>query len=333
MRHIYALAVAFVATALLVPAAAEAGRSAIVDLRVLTPDAVLEEGTSYVVGKEKVRTDPDADCNFGGTGGTGASYAFPRPTALGLLQAASEQNPDLTPLSLTDEFGFGLAICGIGGVDDAPGTFWGLRKNRKEANQGADILRVRDGDEVIYYLTPDNFPNPNPGVLDLEVAPRAEPGTVVATVTLTRCASDPESFEFVCDTVPAEGVTVSGGTSPAITGAGGTATVPVATSGGYGLQAMDPPSIPSRTLQVCVDEDLRNCPKAHGKAIVGRDVADRITDGRGPDRIRGLGGDDRIKITQGGDDVVSCGGGRDTVVRETSDRGDEFRGCERVVHS
>ena len=80
------------------------------ELRVLTPTRVLDPGTTYLVGAESVTTDPGADCTFGGAGGTGATFELPEPNGLGLLAAGSEADPDLRPLSVSDEFGFGVAI-------------------------------------------------------------------------------------------------------------------------------------------------------------------------------------------------------------------------------
>lgn len=327
---------ATVAFALLIPAAAAAAPTATptatVDLRVLSADQVLEPGTSYVVGSERLRTDPEADCNFGGTGGTGEVYRFEKPTAFGLLRAASRFNGDLRPLSVTDEFGFGLALCGVGELDDGPGTFWNLRKNTNEANKGGDILRVRDGDEITLFLSPDQFPDPNPGQLTLTAPAYSAPGTFTAHVELTQCVSDPKTFEYVCSTGPAEDVLVSGGDADATTDAGGDATIPVAAAGEYGLSASLAPNIPSRVVTVCVHANPSNCPAAHGKTIVGRDVADVIVDTRGFDRVLARGGADRIRIRRGGRDEVNCGGGRDVVVVDKGDRDDVvFANCERTV--
>ena len=55
------------------PAAASAA-TVQAELRVLTPTRVLDPGTTYLVGAESVTTDPGADCNFGGAGGTGATF-------------------------------------------------------------------------------------------------------------------------------------------------------------------------------------------------------------------------------------------------------------------
>ncbi|MEJ7875809.1 MAG: DUF4430 domain-containing protein [Solirubrobacterales bacterium] len=332
MRKLIAPAIGAITTLALIAAPTEAANTVIADLRVLTPDTTLEEGTSYVVGREKVPTDPNAECSFGGAGGSGERYTLPQPTALGLLKAASEANHTLRPLSLTDEFGFGLAICGIGGVDGSNGSFWSVRKNGKEANQGAQILEVREGNEIVFYLTPDVFPDPNPGALTLHVQPRAMPGTVEARVTLTQCVSNPEPpFENVCSKDPAGGVEITGGSTEVVTGSDGIAQVPVVAQGSYSLQAVDPPFIPSRALSVCVSSELDECPPFRGKKIIGRVQSDKIDGTRGPDRIRGGGGADEIRITQGGEDVVACGAGSDTVIRREEDADDDLRDCEHVV--
>lgn len=320
------------ALALLGGSAGTAGaKTATVELRVLTEDATLEQGTRYVVGREQVRTDPGAQCNFGGAGGSGERYRFDRPTALGLLRGASRSNARLRPLSITDEFGFGLAVCGIGEADDSPGTFWNLRKNHRETSKGADLQGVSSGDEILFYLAPDSFPDSNVPELELRVAPRANPGLVDVSVIAHQCAYDSETFAFDCGSVPAEGATVWGGDFPVVTGPDGRAQVSVSAQRAYRLRAEDDPSIPSKVLEVCVDDQIGRCPVAQPRTIVGRVQPDRIRGGRGDDEIRAGRGGDVIRIANGGNDKVRCGAGRDKVIRKRGDGADELRGCERVV--
>ena len=60
-------------------------------------------------------TRPDADC-FGPPGGSGAEFTYDKPNALSLLATAGRTTKSVAPLALTDQFGFGLGVCGIGGV-------------------------------------------------------------------------------------------------------------------------------------------------------------------------------------------------------------------------
>lgn len=302
-------------------------------LRVLTPNRTLDPGTTYVVGAETVRTDPQADCNFGGAGGTGASYEFPKPTALGLLQAASEARKQLRPLSVTDEFGFGLAICRIGKVDDQPGTFWYLKRNHKELTVGADQERIANGDEFLVYLAPDNFPAPNPAELELVAPARERAGEEVEVeVVQHSCVTDPNPpFETTCGSTPAAGVTVSGGGASDTTDADGRAELPAGDGPRLKLSASRGTDIPAQPVTVCVSEQLGDCPRRHGIKLVGRGVADKLKGTKGADRLRARGGRDKIDLRQGGPDRVDCGPGRDKVLVKRGDKDDKIaRNCERV---
>ena len=232
------------------------------ELRVLTPTRVLDPGTTYLTGPERVTTDPAADCNFGGAGGTGASFEFTEPTALGLLASAARANPDLRPLSVTDEFGFGLAICAIGPVDDQEGTFWYLKRNHTELSVGADQEPIANGDEFLVFLAPDNFPAPNPDELELVAPARAKPGEPFTVSVIEHgCVTDQVTFETSCESVPAVGAAVGG----AITGADGTAELTADAAGKLSLVATRGADIPSKSLKVCVSANPGECPARRGE--------------------------------------------------------------------
>jgi hypothetical protein len=315
----------------IVPSAAGAA-TVQAELRVLTPTRVLDPGTTYVVGAESVTTDPNADCNFGGAGGTGASFDYPEPNALGLLAAASEADDGLRPLSLSDEFGFGIAICAIGGVDDREGTFWYLKRNHQELTVGADQEPIADGDELLIYLADDNFPEPNPAELELIAPARTTPGTPFeVSVVQHACVTDPNTFEVSCESRPAAGATVAGGgVAPVVTAEDGTAQVTAEANGRLKLAASRGADIASEALRVCVKDELDRCPKRHGERIVGSAGGERIEGTRGPDVIRGRGGADRIDVRKGDDDRVDCGRGDDIVLVKRADDDRLARDCERT---
>lgn len=313
----------------IVPALAGA-RTVRAELRVLTPTRVLDPGTTYLTGPERVTTDPGADCNFGGAGGTGATFDLAEPTALGLLASAARANPDLRPLSISDEFGFGLAICAIGPVDDREGTFWYLKRNHTELSVGADQEPIANGDEFLIYLAPDNYPAPNPDELELVAPARAKPGEPFTVSVIEHgCVTDQATFETSCASVPAVGATVAGAGAEVTTGADGTAELIADGAGKPSLIATRGADIPSKSLKLCVAADLAQCPARRGERVFGSSERDRIKGTAGSDAIRSRGGDDRIDIRSGGADRVRCGGGEDKVLVERGDRDDRIsRNCE-----
>ena len=324
--------VALAALALLTPAASA---TVTAKLRVLTPDRVLDPGTTYVVGDGvKVPTRADADC-FGPPGGSGAQVTYDKPNALSLLATAGRTTKTVAPLSLTDQFGFGLGICGIGGQKAVSGaSFWYLRDNHEEASVGADQVEIHNGDEVLFYLAPDDFPTPNPAELELQAPPRALTGQPFAvSVVEHKCITDSNTFETTCSSGPAPGVIVSGGDVPVTTGADGTAQIAVAKAGEADIAATRGTDIPSETLPTCVADQLDGCPAARGRSIVGSPQPDHVKGTAGNDSIRTRGGNDKVDVRQGGADVVNCGKGRDTVrlKRKRANDGLVVKGsCERI---
>ncbi len=304
-------------------------------LRVLTADTVLDQGTTYIVDEGvTVPTRPDADC-FGPPGGSGAEYTYDKPNALSLLATAGRTTKPVSPLSLTDQFGFGLGICGVGGVEAKSGeSFWYFKANHQESTVGADQLEIRDGDTVLFYLAPDNFPNPNPAELELDAPARAKAGEpFTVSVTEHKCVTDPNTFETSCASAPAAGAAVTGGDAAATTGADGTAQVSVAEVGEATLTATRGTDIPSEALETCVGPEADSCPAERGITLVGSPEGDRIKGTAGDDAIRSRGGDDNVDMRKGGADRVNCGKGDDTVrlKRKFANDGLVIKGsCERV---
>lgn len=284
-------------------------------LRVLTPDKVLDPGTTYIVDEGvTVPTRPDADC-FGAPGGSGAEYTYERPNAMSLLATAGRTTKAVSPLSLTDQFEFGLGICAIGGQEARAGeSFWYFKANHEESVLGADQLNIKDGDEILFYLAPDMFPNPNPAELELDAPVRAAAGEAfTVSVVEHKCATDPNTFETSCTSGPATGVTVTGGDGDVTTGGDGTAEVVAAEPGKAILTATRGTDIPSEALATCVAPMADACPPERGIDLVGSPRGDRIKGTAGDDEIRSRGGDDNLDLRKGGADRVNCGKGKDVV--------------------
>jgi RTX calcium-binding nonapeptide repeat (4 copies) len=320
-----------IALAAVVPASSGAAQTS-AKLRVLTPTKVLDPGTTYIVdGKVTVPTTADADC-FGPPGGSGAEYTYDQPTALSLLATAARTTGKVRPLALTDQFGFGLGICGIGGEVASPGqSFWYLKANHQESTVGADQLKVRSGDQVLFYLAPDNFPNPNPAELELKAPPRVEAGKRFdVTVVQHACVTDQQTFEVSCASQPAAGASVSATGPPLTTGADGRVQLTAGSPGTLKVAATRGADIPSQALAVCVGVQLGDCPAARGERIVGSPNGDRIKGTRGSDSIRARGGDDRVDLRKGGADRLDCGPGKDSVLVARGADDEMARDCERV---
>jgi hypothetical protein len=323
--------VAIAVAALLVPATASAD-DVVANLRVLTPNTTLEPGASYVTDSESLKTDPKALCFIGGAGGSGDRVRMEGPTALGIVRSALDWNQALDPISVTDEFGFGLGVCGIGGKKGNSERFWSLALNHVDPAMSGDQVQLSDGDEVLWYLT--TFPVPPELEITEWPAGVNSAGNIPVSVVEHSCTTDSEPpFEVHCTTeTDVDGATITGGDSP-VTTTDGQASVPVS-DGKVALQATLGSDIPSNIAKVCVSEQEGACPGAddpHGATIYGRDKADRFSGTPGWDRIKAGGGDDRIDLTDGGVDHVNCGGGHDRVRVDVPGDDHISRNCERVI--
>jgi len=304
------LATAAAISALAVPAAAGAAEQA--DLRVEGSSKTLAAAT-YVTDTAKIRTTTaPPTCN-----GTGATKTVSGPTAIGLLASAAGATSALTPFAVSDEFDFGLLVCGIG---DLAGTgtdaFWLYKVDHKSPEVGADQYALKGGEEVLWYYS-DSTAGSNVGDELAVTAPaRAKAG---ASVNVTVYAYDAAGARK-----PAAGASVGGQT----TDAAGKATVTAPARGTLRLRATRAGDIRSATAPVCVAKVLKRCASRHGKRLFGTDAADRLAGTGGSDTILARGGADRISVRGGAVDLVRCGKGRDRVTADRKDR--VGRDCEIV---
>jgi hypothetical protein len=292
-----------------------------VDLRVVnTAGRALAELRQHT-GPVTIKTDPNANCFGQGTGGSGDRVRLGGSTGLGALKDALPSAPALRPLSVTDAFadqGFGLGVCGIGGFQAAGSAYWHLKRNHVGAQVSGSQLKLRQGDDVLWYRTPAYPPPPE---LALEAPARARPG-VPFRVTVYSYGDDGSRD-------PAAGASVTGAAAP--TNGAGRAIV-TAPAGTHLLRATDSPAIPSNAVSVCVSADRSACPAAHGKVIAGSELGDRIAGTPGPDSISARGGADEVNLRSGGSDRVRCGAGRDRVILARGDADDRIAAnCERVI--
>lgn len=198
-------------------------------------NVVLSEGlvkTSNI----SVKTSPKATCLGAGTGGSGKSVALKGNTALGLLANGAQTIRQLSPVSLTDHFSFGLGLCGVGKSVAKGNASWYLKINHKGATVSGEKAKIKAGDEVLWDLAP-SYPYPEELVLS---APQQATAGVPFAVHVY-------AYNEKGQHKPMKGATVTGATGP--TDAGGevmiTLTEPTLISAAIGN------AIPSAQEPVC----------------------------------------------------------------------------------
>jgi hypothetical protein len=312
-------ALALVALVIVVPVASAAA-SVPAEVRVVNAGGkTLAEHTQYT-GGVRIKTDPGADCFGSGTGGSGDRVSVDGATALGLVADGGDFDRDLRPLSVSDAFDFGIAVCGIGGFV-APSTgYWYLKRNHEATTTGGDQTPVRRGDQILWYLIRD-FSAPEPKELSLRAPVAAELGK---PFTVTVSAYNGKGVKR-----PAAGAKVPGAVGT--TDSDGEVRVVAADRGTLELRATRAGDIPSNTGSVCVAANRDACPPARGKDIAGSHRADDIDGSRGADRIDAAAGGDTIDVRGGaGGDRIDCGAGRDEVIAERGQRISARANCERI---
>ena len=295
------------------PSAAGAA-STTAQVRVVNSAGTTLADQSQVTGDVSINADPNAQC-FGPPGGSGNAVAVPGPSALGIVKDASASNAALRPLSVTDQFSFGLGICGIGGFtfNQGDSAFWYLKVNHVGAQVGGDQVLLKPNDEVLWYLSP-GFPPPNE--LQLTAPAIAQSGKPFAVKV--------SSFNDAGQKSPVAGALVSGAQTP--TGPDGTAMVTLTQS--VALQALHGTDIPSNTKIVCVVTSPKGCGSSLQHKIIGTRGRDRIRGSKSPDLVRARGGNDRINTRGGLTDTVNCGHGKD---RAKIGPTDVAKHCEKVI--
>ncbi len=106
-----------------------------------------------------VKTSPKATCFGAGSGGSGAPVALKGNTALGLLADGAKTIKQLAPLSISDHFSFGVALCGVGKSIAKGKASWYLKINHKGAAVSGSKAKIKAGDEVLWDLAP-TYPYP-----------------------------------------------------------------------------------------------------------------------------------------------------------------------------
>lgn len=194
-----------------------------------------------------VKTSPKATCFGPDNGGSGDSVQVKGNTAMGLLASSAKTTPALKPLSITDAFDFGLAICGVGSSVARGSSSWYLKINHKAQMVSGDAARIKAGDEVLWALAKTEAPDYTyPDELVLTAPATAKAGM---EFTVRVWAYDEKGRK-----TPAEGAKVNGAAAP--TGADGRTTVTLAKPAKLSAKASG--DLPSAKVAVCVGG---KCPK------------------------------------------------------------------------
>lgn len=300
---------------MLAVSAAPAAASIPVDLRVeggagraLTADRYQTDSTSIKTAKQP------PSCN-----GSGKRVKLEGTTALGTLVDGALVNSRLQPVLVSDEFSFGLIVCGVGGSNSGGATsYWLYKVNHVGPEVGAESFAVKPGDDVLWYFVNGDTNSGNE--LELIAPARTRPGQQF-DVTVYQ-------YDFQGSRTPAPGVTVAGGGASATTDATGVAHVTLNRSGNRTLRATHDPDIPSAPTKVCVNDDLSKCSAARGTRIWGSRRAETIRGTAGRDSVLAGAGNDTVNVRRGSVDRVRCGSGSDTVRAGRRDR--VAADCERV---
>ncbi|MBS1862655.1 MAG: hypothetical protein JSS68_13180 [Actinobacteria bacterium] len=133
-------------------------------LRVIGAEKTVLAESVVTTSTIKVKTSPKATCFGSGTGGSGKSVTVPGNTALGLLANGARTIKQLSPLSISDHFSFGLAVCGVGKAVAKGKASWYLKINHKGAAVSGNKAKIKPGDEVLWDLAP-GYPYPEELVL------------------------------------------------------------------------------------------------------------------------------------------------------------------------
>ena len=150
LMHIHSLRRAALAACVF---AALAASPAIADavttkLRVEADGHDIGPGFRYVHDSVSFTTSQSAACN-----GTGSERSLSGPTALGLMVQAADFTRDLRPVQISDQFDFGLFVCGVGDFEGSDTAFWLYKVDHVAPEVGADQFPVnRSHGEVLWYF-------------------------------------------------------------------------------------------------------------------------------------------------------------------------------------
>jgi hypothetical protein len=227
-------------------AAGVSAKGFMADLRVVGAGGKVLAERTVPSASVSVKASPRATCFGPGNGGSGDTVQLKANTAMGLLASGSKMIASLRPLSISDAFDFGLALCGVGKSVAAGSASWYLKVNHEAPQVSGDAARIQPGDEVLWVLAKTEAPDYEyPDELAL-TAPDSALGGKSFTVRVW-------AYDGKGKRTPQAGAKVTGAAEP--TGADGRTTVTLSRSAR--LIARAPGEIPSARERVCIGI---NCP-------------------------------------------------------------------------
>lgn len=242
-----AVACALALSLTLVFTALAAAKGLQADLRVVGSGSKVLAEKTVASANVSVKTNPKATCFGPDNGGSGETVQIKGNTAMGLLASGAKTIGALKPLSITDAFDFGLAICGVGSSVAKGSSSWYLKINHKAQMVSGDAAKIKAGDEVLWALAKTEAPDYTyPDELALTAPATAKAGM---EFTVRVWAYDEKGRK-----TPAEGAKVSGAAEP--TGTDGRTTVTLAKPAKLSAKASG--DLPAAKVAVCVGG---KCPK------------------------------------------------------------------------
>jgi hypothetical protein len=287
-------------------------------LRVEAEGHDIGPGFRYVHDSVTYTTAKTDSCN-----GSGEQGSLDGATALGLVIQAADFTRDLRPVRISDEFDFGLLVCGIGDFESSDMSYWLYKVDHVAPEVGADQFPItRSNDEVLWYFvdmaTGSNVGNELELVLSDNVVQAGDP--VEVTV---------REYDFNGQASPAAGVSLEGA-GDVMTDANGKASVVFNEAGRPFIRGVRGGDIQTDLLHLCVWQNAASeCDRWLTGWTVGTDGNDRVRGTENPERIAGRGGDDKINSRGDGEsDSVRCGRGDDVARVDRLDR--VKHNCETV---
>lgn len=306
------------ASLLVLPQAASANHlDPVAELRAEGANKVVAPGSSYATGTQDIETAKTEGCN-----GSGRTVEVEGPTALGILEQASGTNRRIRPLRVSDEFDFGLFVCGISDFAGDASAFWLYKVNHKAPEVGADQFKLDDGDEVFWYFQDTNRGINTGDELVVEAPERVAESEGEYQVRVL-------AYDAAGERKPAAGAQVFGPGGVKTADADGRVTFAIDRRGLRRVRAVRGSDIPSTAVYVCVGS-RGGCERATLTRIVGSNGEDVFRGTRDGDEIITRAGDDRIDVRRGGRDEVRCGSGDDLVRADDDDRVSR-RNCEEII--